>query len=61
MSVCVFVNSFWGIKFLVLVGICIGSFYIPQEDIFSKGEKCQLFYILLLLFMFWQLVKLLEM
>lgn len=30
-------NGFWGLKILVLVGICIGSFYIPENDMFNKS------------------------
>ncbi|XP_077989403.1 serine incorporator 5-like isoform X2 [Glandiceps talaboti] len=25
-------NGFWLFKFLILLGLCVGSFYIPQED-----------------------------
>lgn len=36
-----FSHSFWFFKFLVLVGITVGSFYIP-DGAFSSGEELRL-------------------
>ena len=32
-------NGFWGVKFLILIGIIVGAFYIPTKDgTFIQGK-----------------------
>jgi hypothetical protein len=35
-----FAFRFWGIKYLVLIGITVGAFFIPEDSSFGEG-LCQ--------------------